>query len=150
MASYLPPYLTRAQSSAPSQSQSESISYDYSGMDEINKRKDEASQLAGSKYQALYGGDVAGSVGAGQRIRSLLSSLKDIQPVRISSVSSSSNMDGGSQAIEGHHDADAAPDSPQVQYKPPNRMPSGLRKKVMSNVLAGQPRQMNAQRGFIA
>jgi hypothetical protein len=147
MASYLPPYLTRAQSSAPSQSQSESISYDYSGQDEINKRKDEASQLAGSKYQALYGGDVAGSVGAGQRIRSLLSSLKDIQPVRINSISSSSNMDGGSQAIEGHHDADSAPDSPAV---PPNRMNSGLRKKVMSNVLAGQPRQMNEQRGFIA
>jgi hypothetical protein len=73
-------------------------------MDEINKRKDEAAQLAGSRYQALYGGDVAGSVGAGQRIRSLLSSLKDIKPVRISSISSSSNMDGGSQAIQGHHE----------------------------------------------
>lgn len=108
MASYLPPYLTRVQGSAPSQKQSESITYDYSGQDEINKRKDEASQLASSRYGALYSGDVAGSVGAGQRIRSLLSSLKDITPVRISSYSSSSDMDGGSGAIEGHHDSRAA------------------------------------------
>lgn len=147
MASYLPPYLTRVQGSAPSQKQSESITYDYSGQDEINKRKDEASQLASSRYGALYSGDVAGSVGAGQRIRSLLSSLKDITPVRISSYSSSSDMDGGSQSIEGHHDEDAAP---AMQYLPPNRMASGLRKRVMHNVLAGEPRQMNAERGVIA
>lgn len=103
MASYLPPYLTSIQSSAPSQSQSESINFDYSGMDEIRKRKDEASQLASAKWQSLYGGDVAGSVGAGQRIRSLLSSLKDIQPVRVASYSSNSSMDGGSQTVSGHH-----------------------------------------------
>lgn len=149
MPSYLPPYLTRVQSSAPSQDQSESINYDYSGQDEILKRKDEASQLAGSRYQALYAGDVAGSVGAGQRIRSLLASLKDIKPVRISSYSSSSKMDGGSGAIEGHHNADAAPDSPDVTRVAANRMPSGLRKKVMSNVLAGAPRKMTEATGIM-
>ena len=104
MASYPPPYITGAKQSTDAPSSSESISYDYSGLDEIRKRQDEANQLGVGRYQQLYGGDVAGSVSSGQRIRSLLSSLKDIAPVRISSISSSQNMGGGSTEIMGQHD----------------------------------------------
>lgn len=101
---YLPPYLTNVRTSTNAPSSSESISYDYSGADEIQKRQDEARQLAVGRYGQLYGGDVAGSVGAGQRIRDLLSSIKDIAPVRVSSSSSSRDGGGGSSELSGTHD----------------------------------------------
>lgn len=104
MASYLPTYLTNVRTSTNAPSSSESVSYDYSGADEIAKRKDEARQLAVGRYQQLYGGDVAGSVGAGQRIRDLLSSIKEIAPVRVSSTSSSSDGGGSSRELSGTHD----------------------------------------------
>lgn len=90
--------------SAPggSSSRSSSTSYDYSGADEILKRANEANQLAVARQGQLYDGDIKGSMVGGQRIRYLLSSLKDITPVRVSSQSdsSSSNADGGSMKQE--------------------------------------------------
>jgi hypothetical protein len=149
MASYLPPYLTRVQQSTNAPSSSESISYDYSGLDEIRKRQDEANQLGIGRYQQLYGGDVAGSVGAGQRIRSLLSSLKDIEPVRVASYSSSQDMGGGSTEVSGEHD-EPKEEKPAMQptydtrgvsgFKPPNKQTAKTRARVNNNILAGSPR----------
>ena len=143
MASYLPTYLTSVRRTVNAPRSSESVTYDYSGQDEIRKRQDEASKLSLGRFQQLYDGDVSGSVASGQRIRDLLSSIKSIPPVRIASSSSSSDMGGGSSEITGSHDEpDDAP-----QYLPPNRMRSGVRKKAMWNVNAGEPKQMNAQDG---
>lgn len=103
MAMQLPTHLTRVQTSTDAPSSSESVSYDYSGLDEIRKRQDEANKLGIARYQQIYGGDVPGSVASGHRIRSLLSSLQDIEPVRVASVSSSQNMGGGSTEVEGEH-----------------------------------------------
>ena len=136
MASYLPTYLTSARSTFNAPSASESVTYDYSGQDEIRKRQDEAQQLSMGRYQQLYGGDVAGSVASGQRIRDLLSSIKSIEPVRIASRSSSSDGGGSSSDISGTHDEPA--DAPLGL--PPNRMRSGVRDKAMSNSIAGNPK----------
>lgn len=100
----LPSHITRMSGPSSSSSSNSSISYDYSGLDEINKRKDEANQLGAAKWKALYDGDVGGSVAAGDRIRSLLSSLKDIKPVRVSSESSSSDSSSGAASFEGEHE----------------------------------------------
>lgn len=149
MTSYMPPYLTRVQQSTNAPSSSESISYDYSGLDEIRKRQDEANQLGIGRYQQLYGGDVAGSVSSGQRIRSLLSSLKDIEPVRVSSVSSSQDMGGGSTEIMGQHDEpkQEQPQKPATntvvvapKKKPAAKAPTyGIAERSRSQ-MAGDPR----------
>ncbi len=145
MASYMPPYLTRVQQSTNAPSSSESISYDYSGLDEIRKRQDEANQLGIGRYQQLYGGDVAGSVSSGQRIRSLLSSLKDIEPVRVASISSSQDMGGGSTEVAGQHD-EPTEEKPSysttgfASVKPPNKQKAATRARTNSNILAGSPR----------
>jgi hypothetical protein len=99
-----PTHITQATGPSSSSSSNSSISYDYSGLDEINKRKDEANQLGAAKWKALYDGDVGGSVAAGDRIRSLLSSLKDIKPVRVSSESSSSDSSRGATSFVGEHE----------------------------------------------
>ena len=136
MASYLPTYLTSARSTFNAPSASESVTYDYSGQDEILKRQDEARKLELGRYQQLYGGDVAGSVASGQRIRDLLASIKSIEPVRIASRSSSADGGGSSSAVEGDREDPA----PAPQMLPPNRMRSGVRAKAMSNSIAGNPK----------
>jgi hypothetical protein len=57
-----------------------SASYDYSGLDDAIKKQDELAQTSHQKYQQLYGGDVAGSVGSTQRIRDLLTQLRVYAP----------------------------------------------------------------------
>ena len=116
MASYLPTYLTSVRRTVNAPSSSESVTYDYSGQDEIRKRQDEASKLSLGRFQQLYDGDVSGSVASGQRIRDLLSSIKSIQPVRVASSSSSSDMGGGSAEITGSHDE--PDDAPPVRRPP--------------------------------
>lgn len=132
-----PTHITRMSGPSSSQSSSSSVSYDYSGLDEIAKRKDEARQLGAAKWKALYDGDVGGSVAAGDRIRSLLSSLSEIQPVRVASSSSSGSSDSKSGTIEGEPGGamDPPPFLPPVKRSPP---------------LAGEPRQMNERRGIVA
>ena len=124
----LPPYLTRYSGGGGSQSSSDSTSYDYSGLAEHLKAQDEVDQLRDAKYQALYGGDVAGSVAAGNRIRSLLGVINSNAPgateqnphsvvdplVKVSATSSHTASDTHSPALEGTHslggqDEDPAP-----------------------------------------
>lgn len=100
----LPTHITRASGPSSSSNSSNSVSYDYSGLDEINKRKDEAGQLEAAKSKALYDGDVAGSMSAGKRIRGLLDSLREITPVRVSNTSSSTSSDSNSGGFEGEHE----------------------------------------------
>lgn len=145
MPSYMPPYLTSVRGSTNAPSSSESISYDYSGLDEIRKRQDEANQLGIGRYQQLYGGDVAGSVSSGQRIRSLLSSLKDIEPVRISSYSRSDDGGSSSGEISGQHDEPqeqkpAPSTTGYVAVLPPNKQKASPRARANPNILAGEPR----------
>lgn len=141
----LPTHITKYSGPSTSQSQSSSTSYDYSGLDEINKRKDEANQLAIARQAQLYDGDVKGSLSSGQRIRSLLSSLKDIAPVRVASQSDSSDSRYDAADFEGVHG------------DPPPRMPAGgmsqatrQRNQRMANQLAGEPRRMDPNRGVVA
>lgn len=89
-------YTTRFSGAGGSSSSGGSVSYDYSGLDEIRKRQNEANQLAVARQAQLYDGDIKGSMTGGQRIRYLLSSLSDIEPVRVSSVSkNNSSSDSG-------------------------------------------------------
>lgn len=90
---------------APSSRSSSNSSYqlDYSGLDEIRKRQDEAGATSAARFKALYDGDVGGSVAAGRRIRDLLSSIGSIEPVRMSSYSSSSSSDSDGPVIGGEH-----------------------------------------------
>lgn len=129
-----PDRLTKYSGPSGSQSQSESTSYDYSGADEIRKRKDAASDLATSKWKSLYDGDVSGSIESGRRIRDLMDSIRTIQPVRIASTSSSSNSSNSGDSLEGYHGRDVTPPA-SAAGRPPN--------------LAGNPRPMNARNGFI-
>lgn len=103
----LPKYLLRASGPSVDNDFSESVSYDYSGADEIQKRLDEAQQQSAARYKALYDGDIGGAVAAGHRIRDLLASLGSIAPVRVRdrSVSGGSKVDTG--AFEGEHDQPA-------------------------------------------
>lgn len=135
MEPYLPPYVTSVRRTVNAPSASSSTTYNYDGLDEIRKRQNEANQLAVGRYQQLYGGDVAGSVASGQRIRDLLSSISSIEPVKVASQSSSSDMGGRSIDVTGSHEEPGA-----TEYLPPNRMKSGARKKSMSNSVAGNPR----------
>ena len=86
---------------------SSSTHYDFSGLDEQIKRQDSVDGLRGEKFASLYNGDVAGSVGAGGRIRSLLGIINSQSPgaternphseinplVKVSATSTSSDSD---------------------------------------------------------
>lgn len=147
----LPKYLLKASGPSSKQGFSESISYDYSGQDEINKRKDEAGQQSAARYKALYDGDVGGSVAAGQRIRGLLSSLKDITPVRVASYSSNTDTSGDSGGFEGAHDQPQPMTQIENKYattgvrgvKPPDRRPGATRRRVNNNIMAGDPQDFS-------
>lgn len=132
-----PDRLTKYSGPSGSRSQSESVSYDYSGADEIRKRKDAAGELGTSKWKALYDGDVSGSIESGRRIRDLMDSIKSIQPVRVASISSSSNSSNSGDSLEGYHGRDVTPPpaAPSLARGAPN--------------LAGNARPMNARNGFI-
>lgn len=127
----LPDYLTRY--SAPSSSSSTSESYDYSGFDDHIKRQDAIGALRDGKFAALYGGDVAGAVSSGNKIRDLLKTVRANTPnaterdpvqlttplVRVSSRSSSSNAGGADFSGDMHrfqplHMPDV-PEVPKVQ-----------------------------------
>jgi hypothetical protein len=143
MASYLPPYLTSARRTVSAPGLRSSTTYDYSGSDEILKRKKEAGDLSAAYSDQLMNDPLA-SVSTGHRIRNLLSSLNEIAPVRI--AGQSQDYDGPSESAElgGTHDEpkeNRPAGSPSVVagYKPPNRQNSGFRKKAMSNNIAGNP-----------
>ena len=104
-------------------SSSFSINYDYSGLDELIKRQDAVGDLRGAKRSALYGGDVAGAMAAGGKIRDLVSYIRAHNPLapednpiaasapqrRIDSMSGSASSSGGS----GRRAAIDTPTAPQ-------------------------------------
>jgi hypothetical protein len=132
-----PTHLTAVTGPTSSSSSRSSTSYDYSGQDEINKRKNEAGQLTAAKKKMLYDGDVGGSMAAIDRIRTLLASLKDITPVRLASESSESSSSVDGADIQGYHGSSL--------YDPPV-----TRGKPRQNAMAGEPRTMNERNGVMA
>lgn len=127
--------------SAPrSESQSSlSETYDYGGLEDHLKRQDAVGAMRDAKFAALYGGDVAGSVSAGNKIRELLSAVRQNAPgaterdpnkivaplVRVASrsTSSSSGMGGGGfkQAAQDGAGVQPQPNNPPPQNNPPQR-----------------------------
>lgn len=67
-----PRFLTSYSGGSGGREASLSASYDYSGLENHLKSQDMVDDLRAQKYAALYGGDVAGSVATGDKIRSLL------------------------------------------------------------------------------
>jgi hypothetical protein len=122
----LPQNLTTFSGGGGSSSTSDSTSYDYSGLQRHLEAQDEVDKLRTGKYQALYGGDVAGSVAAGSRIRSLLDVINANAPgateqspytivdplAKVSSSSSQRSSDGRGPQLEGYHDAFHSDDKP--------------------------------------
>lgn len=92
----MPDYSYRAPSSSASSSTSET--YEYDGMDDLVRKRDEAAQTAAQKTAALYKGDIAGSLAANTRIRGLLDAISayesGVLPLsRLRSRQASSSMD---------------------------------------------------------
>jgi hypothetical protein len=98
-----PSHITSYKAPGSQSSSSEDYSLDYSGLDEIRKRRDAASELEGEKQGALYRGDLEGSMKAGRRIKSLLSEIGNIEPVRLSSYRSSGSSDADGEVFGGEH-----------------------------------------------
>lgn len=103
------------------QSSQSSRRYDYTGADQLLKRRDAIADLEASKLGALYDGDVKAGIEAGKKIRSLRASLAGIEPVRLESEGSevSVRRDGG--AVKGPPTARRDPDNKEDEgeMKPP-------------------------------
>lgn len=126
----LPPYLTSYAGGGGHVSEASSTSYDNSGPERRSAAADELDKLRTAKFQALYGGDVPGSVAAGQRIRSLmgyLNSGEDSSP-RVANRSSSFSVDSRAPQLEGRHEPPEAPANPW-QHAPPAAIPKWNKKK---------------------
>lgn len=145
----LPTHLLRYSGPSADSDYGTSVSYDYSGAEEIQKRQDEAAQQSAARYKALYDGDVAGSVASGHRIRDLLSSLKDIDPVRVSNVETNVGSKFDTGAFEGQHEqpqamtkVDATPGGtamrPASKRKPNNNI--ARHGKPAGHLMAGEPK----------
>lgn len=131
-----PPYVNRFSGGSSGQEASSSASFDYSGLENHLKAQDAVDALRGQKFQALYDGDIAGSVTAGDRIRSLLGTINANAPGAternphtladpLSKVTSMSGHVSNRQDypdFSGHHphevDDDAAPAAPQQPQMP--------------------------------
>jgi hypothetical protein len=124
-----------ARSSDPSAKASRSVSLDYRGLDDLIRKQDAVGGLRDAKFSANYGGDVAGSVTAGNQIRDLLQSIRSIDPganerspnrvrgplVRADSISESDSFDGGSGGWESQHAfPQPTPFKPQAVAPMPN------------------------------
>lgn len=72
--------LTNLRTGGGSSSGSSSTSYDYSGLDDHLKRQDAVEGLRGSKFAALYAGDIVSSTDAANRLRGLVSQLRTVAP----------------------------------------------------------------------
>lgn len=96
-------YLTRSAGPTSSQDSRMSRTLDYSGLEDHAKRIDLLPQMQSQKFAALYDGDIPGSVAAGQRIRSLIDSIKNPrQPlVRVAGESASSSAESRGPVMEG-------------------------------------------------
>lgn len=130
-----------------SSSSSRSTSYDYSGFDDLVKRQDALGATRDARFSALYNGDIAGSVSAGNKVRDLLSAIRAHAPgatehsaiqavtplVRVSSQSSSSNSDydaGGAEFAGNDNSAMSVPDTKSAAAAAPAASPKPQEKPV--------------------
>jgi hypothetical protein len=98
-----PSHITSYKAPGSSSSSGENYSLDYSGLDEIRKRQNEASATNAARYKSLYDGNPSEAIMAGKRIRDLLGSLSSIEPVRMSSYSSNSSSNAEGAVVGGEH-----------------------------------------------
>ena len=95
-----------------SRSASQSVSYDYSAVDEARAAAAKAKATEGEAAKAAYAGDVASAMDAGNRIRALRnqSDAAARQGVRVASTSSSANSSGtgGAESREYHSPKEAS------------------------------------------
>lgn len=122
--------LSRVEYPSGQQSSSSGVNYDYSGADQILKRKDAISELQNAKLKALYEGDIAAGLSAGQRIRDLRASLSEIAPVRIESESSKSEVGFQGPKLQTHAPKEDEGDAPekdeQAVFLPRRRRGMGM------------------------
>ena len=95
-----------------SRSASQSVTYDYSAVDEARAAASKAKATEGEAAKAAYTGDVASAMDAGNRIRALRkqSDAAAKQGVRVSSSSTSTSTSGtgGAESREYHSPKEAA------------------------------------------
>lgn len=121
----MPAYSYRAPSSRASSSSSET--YEYDGMDDLVRKRDEAAALAGQKSAALYRGDIAGSLAANSRLRGLMSAISDyesgrVPTSRLRSRSSSSSTDYDGPTVSRNEERESVPvPDPEVPVFRPRR-----------------------------
>jgi hypothetical protein len=82
MASFYAPPGYRESYRAPSSStgSSSSVDYDYSGLEEHQKKQDQLAGLRDKRFDDAYNGNVAGAVTSGNQIRDLLAYLQQNAP----------------------------------------------------------------------
>jgi hypothetical protein len=137
------PYVTRLDLPATASSSGSDVQYDWSGADQLLKRRDALGELKAAKYKALYEGDNPGGVTAERRIRDLLASMENIQPVRVSrsSVEAKSQLDRG--AVHGTHNPPKQDEEKKEEEKkdgaPPNNAAAvnTLRPRVKRDGIGG-------------
>lgn len=137
--------LRQLKGGSSSQSGGSSTTYDYSGLDSHIKRQDALDQMRGSKFAALYGGDIAASTEAGNKIRHLLKTLRPNAPgttereagqitsplVRIASTSSRDSSDSSGPTV-----TFADPNQPADPTKKPAPKPGDVGIVVRPNNFA--------------
>jgi hypothetical protein len=138
-----PSHITSYKAPGSSSSGSESYSLDYSGLDEIRKRQNEASATNAGRYKALYDGNPGDAIAAGQRIRDLLGSLNSIEPVRMSSYSSNSSSNADGPVIGGEH-ADLKYLEAATKMQPAGGNAGGGGMPVARPIAGGAPQNPNA------
>lgn len=84
-------YRSSSSTSGGSRSGSSSVSFDYTELDNQRKLAEAASALDAKKFQALYGGDIAGAMAIGKQQEGLLRELAKPASVRVRSTSSNSS-----------------------------------------------------------
>ena len=118
------PDLYRSSSSASggSRSGSASVSYDYTELDNQRKLSEAAASLDAKKFQALYGGDIAGAMAIGKQKEGLLAELAKPASVRVRSTSS--NVSRGKPTFsEGYSQVREDDDGPREPTDVPNPEP---------------------------
>jgi hypothetical protein len=98
-----PTNLTRYISPSASQSSGSTASFDYSGQDDLSKRKDALAQVRSKQFVDLYSGNIPGSVENSHVIRDLLDAINNPRTplARVSSVRNDSASDVRGPSFEG-------------------------------------------------
>lgn len=136
-----PSHITSYKAPSSQSSGSDSYSLDYSGLDEIRRRQNEASATNAARYKAIYDGNLSEAVMAGKRIRDLLGSMQGIEPVRMSSYSSNSSSSADGAAVGGEH-ADLKYLDAMTRMQPVGGNAGGM--PVARPIAGGAPQNPNA------